>query len=77
MLQNVLQIGLSPAQTGFMFLISAGIYAAMSPIIGNISDKRSPQYRRKLMVIGAFLLVIGFLLMGPSPMLPFLKKYIF
>ncbi|XP_048513944.1 MFS-type transporter SLC18B1-like [Athalia rosae] len=62
------QFNLSPVVLGLMFVINGGTYALTAPAWGWICDKRSkPQVST---IIGCFLVMVGFGLVGPAPFIP-------
>ena len=63
-------LGLSPFQTGLMFVISGGTYALTCPLWGIVCDKFKNSHG-KAMTIGAIFLILTFLFMGPVPFIPF------
>ncbi|CAH1797977.1 unnamed protein product [Owenia fusiformis] len=62
---------LSPILVGAVFLISGGVYALLSPLLGYILDKTG--WYKRSMALGGLLALVAFSLMGPSPFL-FLPK---
>ncbi|ODM90155.1 MFS-type transporter SLC18B1 [Orchesella cincta] len=65
---HVRQFDLTPVETGLVFVINWGVYAVSAPGWGRICDKTSePKY---VALIGAVLLTVGFMLIGPIPFLP-------
>ena len=63
------QLQLSPLKMGFMFVLNGGAYALTAPLWGILSDKfKVPA--RVLVFIGAILVSISFLLVGPAPFIP-------
>lgn len=59
---------LSPVLTGFMFVVSGGTYAIVSPIFGRIVDKVLRP--KTLLLVGCMLNVVSFSIIGPLPFLP-------
>ncbi|XP_076457068.1 MFS-type transporter SLC18B1-like isoform X2 [Babylonia areolata] len=65
------QFSLSATVTGLCFVAVSGLYVASSPVFGWLSEKKNLSY--PLLVIGNVVICVSLLLMGPSPLLPFLK----
>ncbi|ODM98602.1 MFS-type transporter SLC18B1 [Orchesella cincta] len=66
---HIRSFGLTPLQTGLVFIVNGGVYALMAPIFGYLCDWISrPVY---LMIIGNVLIFISFLLIGPASFIPF------
>lgn len=66
------QFNLSPVTMGVMFVINGGFYAFTTPIWGKLCEKRiTPALATG---IGGIFLTISYLLLGPSPILPFDTK---
>lgn len=64
---HVRKFGLSSLQTGFMFILEGSTYALTSPIWGWLCDKLlSPGI---VTVLGAILISVSWLLVGPAPFL--------
>lgn len=61
-------LGLSPFQTGLMFIINGATYAAFAPLWGFLSDKFV--LPRRIVALGALLTVLSFLFVGPAPFFP-------
>jgi len=62
------QLQLSPLKMGFMFVLNGGAYALTAPLWGILCDKiKSPKL---LVFIGAILVSVSFLLLGPAPFIP-------
>ncbi|XP_065203815.1 MFS-type transporter SLC18B1-like [Planococcus citri] len=59
---------ISPVLTGFMFVISGGTYAIVSPIFGRIVDRVLKP--KSLLIVGCVLNIISFSIIGPLPFLP-------
>ncbi|KAH9488973.1 hypothetical protein Btru_061758 [Bulinus truncatus] len=66
------QFGLSTLEVGLFFIIAPGLHALMAPVWGFISDRKDIQ--SPLLIIGNLVCAIGFLLVGPTPLLPFLPR---
>ncbi|XP_021340006.1 MFS-type transporter SLC18B1-like [Mizuhopecten yessoensis] len=63
------ELNLTVIQIGLMFLIGPGLYALTAPLVGWIGDtKKIP---KTLIIIGNFAMSIAFLMLGPSPLVPF------
>ncbi|MCL4147365.1 UNVERIFIED_CONTAM: hypothetical protein GTU68_030223, partial [Idotea baltica] len=62
-------LGLSPFQTGLMFVINGATYAIFAPLWGFLSDKFI--LPRRIVALGSLLTTLSFLLVGPAPFLPF------
>lgn len=61
-------LGLSPLQTGLMFVLNGATYALSAPIWGKLCDRGlSPKI---VVLIGSLTVVLSFLLIGPAPFLP-------
>lgn len=63
---------LSPEKIGLIFLLFSALYGVFSPIWGWLADRANNHW--SMMVWGLLLCTIGLLLLGPSPLLPFLNK---
>lgn len=61
-------LGLSPFQTGLMFIINGATYAIFAPLWGFLCDRFV--LPRRIVGIGALMTVVAFLLMGPAPFIP-------
>ncbi|XP_072355858.1 MFS-type transporter SLC18B1 isoform X2 [Scyliorhinus torazame] len=59
---------LQPGYVGLVFLGFALSYALSSPLLGYLSD-RTPRIRKWLMLVGSWLIVLSFFLLGPAPIL--------
>ncbi|CAL8093265.1 unnamed protein product [Orchesella dallaii] len=69
---HVRQFGLSPVETGLVFVINGGIYAISAPGWGWFCDRTSePKY---ITLAGAILVTVGFLFIGPVPFIPIETK---
>ncbi|KAI8777068.1 MFS-type transporter SLC18B1 [Biomphalaria glabrata] len=66
------QFGLSTLLVGLFFIIGPGLHAILAPVWGYISDRKDIQ--SPLLVLGNLVCTIGFLFVGPSPLLPFLPR---
>lgn len=64
------QFDISPTETGLIFLLFSAIYGISSPLWGWLADRAAPW---PLMTTGLALTSLGLMLLGPSPLLPFLK----
>jgi len=62
------QLQLSPLKMGFMFVLNGGAYALTAPLWGILSDKI--KFPKLLVFIGAILVSVSFLLLGPAPFIP-------
>ncbi|XP_038655292.1 MFS-type transporter SLC18B1 isoform X2 [Scyliorhinus canicula] len=60
------KFGLQPGYVGLVFLGFALSYAVSSPLLGYLSD-RIPRIRKWLMLVGSWLIVLSFFLLGPAP----------
>lgn len=66
---SILQFGLTPLQTGLVFIVNGGLYALTAPLWGYICDYiRRPVY---ITIIGNFFIFTSFLLIGPAEFMPF------
>ncbi|KAK7502865.1 hypothetical protein BaRGS_00005814, partial [Batillaria attramentaria] len=65
------QFHLSTAVVGLVFIVAPGIYALTAPLWGYLSDTKG--ISRFLIAVGNVVSGVSFLLLGPSPLLPFLK----
>ena len=63
---------LSPLLIGCMFVVQGGCYGISAPLWGYTCDRKPP---KMVSFIGSFLIAVGFLLIGPVPILH-LKKSI-
>lgn len=62
------QFNLSPVETGFIFVINGGVYAISAPGWGWLCDRiNEPKY---VTLMGGILITVGFLFIGPVPMIP-------
>ncbi|CAL1534911.1 unnamed protein product [Lymnaea stagnalis] len=68
--KHVEEFNLSTAIVGLFFVIAPGLYGLTSPLWGFISD--STGMNAPLIILGNLMCGIGFLFIGPSPLLPFL-----
>jgi predicted MFS family arabinose efflux permease len=66
------KFNLSTQLIGFEFFLFSSASFLFSPIVGLFAVNRSASYR--LMICGLLITVTGFLLVGPSPCLPFLTQ---
>jgi len=62
--RHLAQLHLSPINVGMFFMLYGGAYALLNPFWGWMADKVSSKL---VIMIGAFLLGLGFLLLGPVP----------
>ncbi|XP_076456374.1 MFS-type transporter SLC18B1-like [Babylonia areolata] len=65
------QFDLSTAVVGLVFLVASAVYALTAPLWGYLSDNKGLSFT--LVVAGNLVACVSFLLLGPSPLLPFLK----
>ncbi|KAK7091110.1 MFS-type transporter SLC18B1-like [Littorina saxatilis] len=65
------QFNLRTVYVGLVFIIPATLYALTAPLWGYLSDSKGVSY--PFIIIGNTVSVAAFLLIGPSPLLPFLK----
>ncbi|XP_001627861.2 MFS-type transporter SLC18B1 isoform X2 [Nematostella vectensis] len=63
---------LNPTQIGLMFLLMGAVYAISSPIVGWIGDKTKKT--KLLIVLGVAFADLGYLALGPTPLVPFLPQ---
>jgi len=63
---------LSPEHIGLIFLLFSALYGIFSPIWGCLADRCNNHW--SMMVWGLLICTVGLLLLGPSPLLPFLTK---
>ncbi|XP_017769285.1 PREDICTED: MFS-type transporter SLC18B1-like [Nicrophorus vespilloides] len=68
------QYNLSASNIGLIFLLLSGMYGIFSPFWGWVSDKVTNYWC--LMTFGLFMTSFSLVLLGPSPILPFLKESI-
>lgn len=62
-------LGLSPFQTGLIFVLNGATYAISAPIWGKLCDKYlSPKF---VIGIGCLVVALAFMLIGPAPFIPF------
>ncbi|XP_046392956.1 MFS-type transporter SLC18B1-like [Ischnura elegans] len=66
------QFQLSAEEVGLIFLLFSAVYAVSSPIWGWLADRLSSHW--SMMAWGLIASTIGLLLLGPSPIIPFLKS---
>ena len=62
--RHLAQFNLSPLHVGFFFMLYGGAYALLNPFWGWMADRYSSKI---VIMIGSFLLGLGFLLVGPVP----------
>lgn len=65
---------LSPEHIGLIFLLFSALYGIFSPIWGCLADRCNNPW--SMMVWGLLICTVGLLLLGPSPLLPFLTNTI-
>ena len=65
---HIRPLNLSPFHIGLMFVLNGFSYAITAPLWGRLCDKWLPE--RAATSIGALIVVVSFLLIGPSPLLP-------
>uniref|UniRef100_A0A2C9LRP1 Major facilitator superfamily (MFS) profile domain-containing protein n=1 Tax=Biomphalaria glabrata TaxID=6526 RepID=A0A2C9LRP1_BIOGL len=70
--KHLKQFDLSPALIGLIFVITPGLYGLTSPFWGYISDTKNMNGR--LIFLGNLMCGISYLLIGPSPYLPFIPE---
>jgi len=62
--RHLAQFDLSPVHVGMFFMLYGGSYALLNPLWGWVADNISSKL---VILIGSFLLGLGFLLIGPVP----------
>jgi len=67
-------LGLSSFQVGTLFMVEGGSYGLSLPIWGYLCDAKTKSASKLVMIIGAVLVSVGFLVIGPLPLLPFSKS---
>ncbi|XP_076456668.1 MFS-type transporter SLC18B1-like isoform X2 [Babylonia areolata] len=65
------QFHISASVTGLCFMSVAALYSLSSPLYGWLSDKKNLSF--PLLIIGSLTVCVSLLLLGPSPLLPFLS----
>jgi len=65
---HIRPLNLTPIQIGLMFVLNGLSYAVSTPIWGRLCDKCCPE--RVVSGIGAVIVAISFVLIGPCPLLP-------
>lgn len=70
----MLQFSLSPEHVGLSFLLLSALYGVSSPGFGWLADRLPGRHHRLMMMCGLLLSALGLLLLGPSPLLPFLPR---
>lgn len=65
---------LSPEHIGLIFLLFSALYGVFSPIWGWLADHCNNHW--SMMVWGLLICTVGLLLLGPSPLIPFLTNTI-
>ena len=70
--RHLAQFDLSPMHIGMIFMLYGGAYAFLNPFWGWMADRVSSKL---VIMIGAFLLGLGFLLVGPVPGLGIKSSY--
>jgi MFS family permease len=68
------QFKLGPMQLGLLFLITSVSSAISSPFWGWLVSKYN--HGTLMMIIGLSVTAVGLLLLGPSPILPHMPKYL-
>ncbi|XP_049855808.1 MFS-type transporter SLC18B1-like [Schistocerca gregaria] len=66
------EFNLSAEEVGLIFLLFSALYGIFSPIWGWLADRVNNHW--SMMVWGLLACSLGLLLLGPSPLLPFLNK---
>ncbi|XP_067013880.2 MFS-type transporter SLC18B1 [Anabrus simplex] len=66
------EFDLSPEKVGLIFLLFSALYGVFSPIWGWLADRVNNHW--SMMVVGLAVCSVGLLLLGPSPLLPFLSN---
>jgi MFS family permease len=66
------QFHLNPEHIGLIFLLFSTMYGVFSLIWGWLADRCNNHW--SMMVWGLLICTVGLLLLGPSPLLPFLTK---
>ncbi|ODM97437.1 MFS-type transporter SLC18B1 [Orchesella cincta] len=66
--RHLTQFGLNHFEVGLIYMLNGGVYALSAPFFGKFSEKSSQP--KIFSVVGSFLTILGFLLIGPFP-LPF------
>ncbi|XP_031570582.1 MFS-type transporter SLC18B1-like [Actinia tenebrosa] len=69
---HMAEFGLNASKIGLMFLLIGAVYAISAPFVGWIGDKTGRT--RILIVIGVLLGVLGYLGLGPTPLISFLPQ---
>merc|ERR1719186_2372819 len=70
--RHLVQFDLSPMDIGMVFMLYGGAYAFLNPFWGWMADRVSSKL---VIMIGAFLLSLGFLFVGPVPGLGIKSSY--
>lgn len=70
--RHLAQFELSPMHVGMFFMLYGGAYALLNPVWGWVADKVSSKL---VIMIGSFLLGLGYLLVGPVPGLGIQSSY--
>jgi len=70
--RHLSQFDLSPMHVGMFFMLYGGSYALLNPVWGWVADKISSKL---VIMIGSFLLGLGYLLVGPVPGLGIQSSY--
>ena len=70
--RHLAQFELSPMHIGMFFMLYGGSYALLNPLWGWVADKVSSKL---VILIGSFLLGLGYLLVGPVPGLGIKSSY--
>ncbi|GLG93155.1 Vesicular acetylcholine transporter [Gryllus bimaculatus] len=63
---------LTPEKVGLIFLLFSALYGIFSPLWGWLADRVNNHWA--MLTVGLFICSIGLLLLGPSPLLPFLHN---
>lgn len=70
--RHLAQFDISPMHIGMFFMLYGGSYALLNPLWGWVADKISSKL---VIMIGSFLLGLGYLLVGPVPGLGIQSSY--
>ncbi|CAL8093259.1 unnamed protein product [Orchesella dallaii] len=66
---HIRRFGLTPLQTGLVFIVNGGVYALTAPMWGFVCDWLSrPVY---VTILGNIMIFISFLIIGPASFMPF------
>lgn len=66
------QFNLSPEKIGLIFLLFSALYGFSSPGWGWLADKVNHHW--SMMMVGLLFCTVGLLLLGPTPLMPFLTR---